>query len=113
MSPAHLGLNLYKASALKRIIPLFDRVLIQKAEAVTKTKAGILIPESSQAKVLTGKVLAVGEGSRTESGSIIPVSVKVGEEVVLPEYGGTKLTIDDKDYFLFRDTDILAKYKPE
>lgn len=48
-----------------------------------------------------------------QSGSIIPVSVKVGEEVVLPEYGGTKLTIDDKDYFLFRDTDILAKYKPE
>lgn len=47
-------------------MPLFDRVLIQKAEAVAKTKTGILIPEGSQAKVLTGKVIAVGEGQRTE-----------------------------------------------
>ncbi|MCL4147283.1 UNVERIFIED_CONTAM: hypothetical protein GTU68_041161, partial [Idotea baltica] len=54
------------ASALRRLVPLFDRVLVLKAEAVTKTKAGILIPESSQAKVLTAKIVAVGEGARTE-----------------------------------------------
>lgn len=53
-------------------MPLFDRVLVQKAEVVTKTASGILIPEKSQAKVLTGKVVAVGEGMRTE--------VSAGEE---------------------------------
>ncbi|XP_050732920.1 10 kDa heat shock protein, mitochondrial-like [Eriocheir sinensis] len=101
------------AAALRRFIPLFDRVLVQKAEAITKTSSGILIPEKSVAKVLTGKVVAVGEGQRTESGSLIPPAVSVGDEVLLPEFGGTKVTLEEKDYFLFRDSDILAKLKSE
>merc|ERR1711973_29588 len=107
------GLQNKMASALKRFIPLFDRVLIQKAEAVAKTKTGIIIPEKAQAKVLIGKVIAVGDGMRTETGSVIPPSVKAGDDVFLPEFGGTKITLEEKDYFLFRDTDILAKLKPE
>ncbi|KAG0711364.1 heat shock protein, mitochondrial [Chionoecetes opilio] len=101
------------AGVVRRFLPLFDRVLVQKAEVITKTSSGILIPERSQAKVLTGKVLAVGEGLRTESGSLIPPAVGVGDEVMLPEFGGTKVTLEEKDYFLFRDSDILAKMKPE
>lgn len=58
---AHAATNL-----AKRLIPLFDRVLIQKAEAVTKTKGGIVIPEKAQAKVLRGTVVAVGPGSRNQ-----------------------------------------------
>merc|ERR1712183_1117081 len=99
------------AAALKRFIPLFDRVLIQKAEAITKTSSGILIPEKSVAKVTTGKVVAVGEGVRTETGTIIPPVVSVGDEVMLPEFGGTKVSLEEKDYFLFRDSDLLAKLK--
>ncbi|KAK4327353.1 hypothetical protein Pmani_002181 [Petrolisthes manimaculis] len=101
------------AGVLRRFVPLFDRVLVQKAEAITKTSSGILIPEKSVAKVLTGKVIAVGEGSRTDSGSVIPPAVSVGDEVMLPEFGGTKVTLEEKDYFLFRDTEILAKMKSE
>jgi chaperonin GroES len=53
-------------SAVKKIVPLFDRVLIEKAEAITKTKGGLYIPEKAQGKVVTGKVIAVGPGGRNE-----------------------------------------------
>ncbi|XP_011301778.1 10 kDa heat shock protein, mitochondrial isoform X2 [Fopius arisanus] len=99
------------AAVAKRVIPLLDRVLIQRAEAVTKTKGGIIIPEKAQAKVLRGTVVAIGPGSRNESGQHVPLSVKVGDTVLLPEYGGTKVNLEDdeKEFHLFRESDILAK----
>ncbi|KAK7084955.1 10 kda heat shock protein [Halocaridina rubra] len=101
------------AGALKRFIPLFDRVLIQKAEAITKTSSGILIPEKSVAKVNTGTVVAIGAGARTENGTTVPPAVAVGDEVMLPEFGGTKVLLEEKEYFLYRDSDLLAKLKNE
>lgn len=72
-----------QAGILRRFVPLFDRVLVQKAEAITKTSSGILIPEKSQAKVLTGKVVAVGDGLRTEvSGKTVQVAVIIEHCVV-------------------------------
>ncbi|KAK2586889.1 hypothetical protein KPH14_009826 [Odynerus spinipes] len=98
------------ASAVKRLIPLFDRVLIKRAEAVTKTKGGIVLPEKAQAKVLQGTVMAIGPGSRNDKGEYVPLSIKVGDVVLLPEYGGTKVELEDnKEYQLFRESDILAK----
>lgn len=91
-------------------MPLFDRVLIQRAEAVTKTKGGIVLPEKAQAKVLQGTVVAIGPGQRNDQGQHIPLSVKVGDVVLLPEYGGTKVELEDnKELHLFREADILAK----
>ncbi|XP_066256825.1 10 kDa heat shock protein, mitochondrial-like [Euwallacea similis] len=98
------------SGAIKRLVPLFDRVLIKKAEAVTKTKGGIVIPEKAQGKILQGTVVAVGPGQRKDDGSHIPLSVKVGETVLLPEYGGTKVEIEENvEYHLYRETDILGK----
>ncbi|XP_073947464.1 10 kDa heat shock protein, mitochondrial [Choristoneura fumiferana] len=99
------------AAAAKRLIPLLDRVLIKRAEAVTKTAGGIVIPEKAQSKVLQGEVVAVGPGSRKDNGDFVPLLVKVGDRVLLPEYGGTKVTLDneEKEYHLFRESDILAK----
>ncbi|KAF7282301.1 hypothetical protein GWI33_002875 [Rhynchophorus ferrugineus] len=98
------------SGALKKLVPLFDRVLIKKAEAITKTKGGIVIPEKAQGKILHGTVVAVGPGQRKDDGSHIPVTVKVGEQVLLPEYGGTKVEVaDNEEYHLYRETDILAK----
>ena len=68
-----------------------------------------MLPEKSQGKVLQATVVAVGLGSKGKGGEIQPVSVKVGDKVLL-ECGGTKVVLDDKDYFLFRDGDILGKY---
>lgn len=101
------------AGALKRFLPLFDRVLVQRVMPATQTKAGILIPEASQKKELTAKVVAVGQGARTEKGDVVPVAVQVGDEVYLPEYGGTKVLLEEKEYFLYRDSDFLAKIKKE
>ncbi|XP_057379201.1 10 kDa heat shock protein, mitochondrial-like [Daphnia carinata] len=97
------------ANALRRFIPMFDRVLIERAEAMTKTRGGIVIPEKAQQKVLKGTVVAVGPGSRTEKGDLVPLAVKVGDQVLLPEYGGTKVEIEEKEYHLFRESDLLAK----
>ncbi|XP_061061456.1 10 kDa heat shock protein, mitochondrial-like [Eubalaena glacialis] len=96
--------------AFRKFLPLFDRVLVERSAPEVVTKGGIMLPEKSQGKVLQATVVAVGSGSKGKGGEIQPVSVKVGDKVLLPEYGGTKVVLDDKDYFLFRDGDILGKY---
>ncbi|XP_017783781.1 PREDICTED: 10 kDa heat shock protein, mitochondrial [Nicrophorus vespilloides] len=98
------------ASAIKRLVPLFDRILVQKADAVTKTASGIVIPEKAAAKVLRGTVVAVGPGARNQAGDHIAPQIKIGDEVLLPEYGGTKVTLaEDKELHLYKESDILAK----
>ena len=102
------------SAAVKRIIPMLDRILVQRAEAATTSKGGILIPEKSVGRVLHGTVVAVGPGSRNaQTGSHIPIAIKEGDRVLLPEYGGTKVDLDDnkekKEYLLYRESDILAK----
>jgi len=99
------------SGALKKFIPLFDRVLVQRLAAETKTKGGVLLPEKAQGKVLEATVMAVGPGTTTESGAVIAPSVKVGDQVLLPEYGGTKINVNDEEMFLFRDSDILGKFE--
>ncbi|XP_072542439.1 10 kDa heat shock protein, mitochondrial [Salminus brasiliensis] len=98
------------AKAFRKFLPMFDRVLVERLAAESVTKGGIMLPEKSQGKVLQATVVAVGPGAVNKSGEVTPLSVKVGEKVLLPEYGGTKVILDDKDYFLFRDADILGKY---
>jgi chaperonin GroES len=99
------------AGALKRFLPMFDRVLVERLAAEVQTKSGIFIPEKSQQKVLEATVVAVGPGGKNEAGSIVPLAVKVGDRVLLPEYGGTKVVMEDKEYHLFREGDILGKFQ--
>jgi len=102
------------SGALKRFLPMFDRVLIQRAEAATKSKGGILIPEKAQQKVREGTVVAAGPGGRNEqTGATIPMVVKVGDTVLLPEFGGTKIELEDKEYTLLRESEIVAKMAKE
>lgn len=99
------------AGAMKKFLPLFDRVLVERFAAEVKTKSGLMLPEKSVGKVLEATVVAVGPGSRDRDGKVIPPSVKSGDKVLLPEYGGTKVTLEEKEYFLFRDSDILGKFE--
>ncbi|CAF1438628.1 unnamed protein product [Adineta steineri] len=99
------------SKALKRIIPLFDRVLVERFAAETTTKGGLHLPEKSLGKVLNATVIAVGKGLKYKDGEHVPVSVQAGDKVLLPEYGGTKVEIDDKEYFIFKEADILAKWE--
>ncbi|CAL0331295.1 unnamed protein product [Lupinus luteus] len=91
----------------KRLIPSLNRVLIEKIVPPSKTTAGILLPEKSS-QLNSGKVVAVGPGALDKSGNLIPVSVKEGDTVLLPEYGGTQIKLDDKEFHLYRDEDILG-----
>ncbi|RXM27794.1 MOB-like protein phocein [Acipenser ruthenus] len=96
-------MNMMRSSAFRKFLPLFDRVLVERFAAETVTKGGIMLPEKSQGKVLQATVLAVGPGNRTKAGDLQPVSVKAGDRVLLPEYGGTKVTLDDKDFYNWPD----------
>lgn len=97
-------------SGSEKLQPLLDRVLVERFVPETKTKGGIMIPEKAQAKINSGTVVAVGTGGRGENGQTIPVTVKTGDKVLLPEYGGQKIEIDSKEYYIFRDSDILGKW---
>lgn len=85
----------FQSGTVKRLIPLLDRILVQRAEAATKTKGGIVIPEKAQQKVQQATVVAVGPGARNKDGDVIPMSIAVGDKVLLPEYGGTKVSCED------------------
>ncbi|XP_020242388.1 10 kDa chaperonin, mitochondrial-like [Asparagus officinalis] len=91
----------------KRLIPALNRVLVEKIVPPSKTTSGILLPEKTT-KLNSGKVIAVGPGARSRDGNVIPVTVKEGDVVLLPEYGGTEVKLGDKEYHLFRDDDILG-----
>ncbi|XP_057468349.1 10 kDa chaperonin, mitochondrial-like [Actinidia eriantha] len=91
----------------RRLIPSLNRVLVEKIIPPSKTNAGILLPEKTT-KLNSGKVVAVGAGSCDRDGKLIPVSVKEGDTVLLPEYGGTEVKLGEKEYHLYRDDDILG-----
>ncbi|KAI9080424.1 hypothetical protein K1719_037538 [Acacia pycnantha] len=91
----------------RRLIPTLNRVLIEKIVPPSKTTAGILLPEKSS-KLNSGKVVAVGPGTRDKTGNLMPVSLKEGDTVLLPEYGGTQVKLEDKEFHLFREEDILG-----
>ncbi|CAN3353799.1 10 kDa heat shock protein, mitochondrial [Diutina catenulata] len=98
---------LKSASSLK---PLFDRVLVQRIKPATKTASGLYIPEKNQEKLPEATVVAAGPGiTNHNTGDIIPMSVAVGDKVLLPNYGGSPIKIGDEEYLLFTDKDILAK----
>mmetsp|Transcript_11898 Transcript_11898/g.25561 ORF Transcript_11898/g.25561 Transcript_11898/m.25561 type:complete len:100 (-) Transcript_11898:583-882(-) len=97
--------------AARRLIPLLDRVLVERVQAATRTAGGVLLPESALPKVNEGVVVAVGPGRRNKDGDLIPVSVKEGDKVLLPEYGGSLIKLDQKEMFLYRDDDLLGILK--
>ncbi|KAL8599643.1 10 kda heat shock protein [Nucella lapillus] len=101
------------ARAFKRFLPLFDRILVERSLPEVKTKGGLMIPENAQNKVQQAVVMAVGGGARNEKGEATPVSVQVGDNVLLPEYGGTKIVLEEKEYFLFRNGDLLGKFESQ
>jgi chaperonin GroES len=83
--------------------PLADRVLVEPAEAETKTAGGIIIPDTAKEKPQRGKVVAVGNGKPDE-----PMTVKVGDVVLYGKYAGTEIQVDGKDLLIMRESDIFA-----
>ena len=92
-----------------KIKPLGDRVLVEpKKENEDVKKGGIIIPDTAKEKPQEGKVIAIGAGKRDDSGKLIPMNVKPGDRVLMPKYGGTEVKIDEKEYQIVREDDILG-----
>ena len=89
--------------------PFADRVVIEAAAAEEKTASGIYIPDTAKEKPQQGVVVAVGPGKHAEqTGSLVPLNVKVGDQVLYSKYAGTEVTIDGKEYLIMRESDILG-----
>jgi len=92
-----------------KITPLSDHILIEALKQEEKTKSGILLPESvEKEKPEQGKVIAVGPGKKTEDGKVIPLEVKAGDVVLFKKYGPDEIKVEDKEYLIASEEDILA-----
>jgi chaperonin GroES len=90
------------------IKPIGDRVLVQHAEEKEQVRGGIIIPDSAKEKPQEAKVIALGTGKKDENGKVVPFEVKVGDRVLIAQYGGNEVKIDDVKYKLVREDDILG-----
>jgi len=93
--------------------PLADRVLIEKEEVQTKTAGGIIIPDTAKADdTKIGTVVSIGPGIYTNDGVLIPMSVKVGDKVMMPQIGTAQtVKLENKEYYLFREQELLMIIK--
>ena len=91
-----------------KVRPLFDKVLVKRSDAEDKTKGGILLPDNAKEKPQKGKVLSVGEGKVLEDGTRKKVDVKKGDEILFASYSGTEIKIDDEEYLIIEESNILG-----
>jgi chaperonin GroES len=93
------------------LVPLFDRILVQRLKPQRTTSSGVVLPDSAQDKVNEAKVLAVGPGRRLDDGSFVVPQLKVGDKVVLPEYGGNQIKLDGQEFVIVDEASIIAKFE--
>jgi chaperonin GroES len=91
------------------ITPLHDRVLVRRLEEKEQVKGGIIIPDSAKEKPQEGEVIAVGAGKVTDDGKRIPLDVKAGDRILFGKYSGNDIKIDDEEYMILKEDEILAK----
>ncbi len=90
------------------IRPLHDRVVIKRMEEERTSAGGIVIPDSATEKPIRGKIVAIGKGKLLENGDIRPLDVKVGDNVLFGKYSGTEVKIEDEEYVIMREDDIMG-----
>ncbi len=93
---------------MAKLRPLGDKILVKRVEAESKTKSGIVLPDTAKEKPKRGKVLAVGDGKRLDNGERAPFTVKKGDEVIFTSYAGTEVKIDGDEVLIMSEEDVLA-----
>jgi len=93
-----------------RIVPLGDKVVLRRQEAESKTAGGIVLPDSAKDKPQRGEVVAVGDGHVKKDGTRVALTVKEGDRVIFSSYAGDEIKINDDEFLLLRESDILATY---
>jgi chaperonin GroES len=91
-----------------KLRPLQDRILVQRVEEESKTKGGIIIPDTAKEKPAEGKIIAAGNGKVGDDGKRIPLEVKVGDRVLFGKYSGTEVKVEGEEYLIMREDDILG-----
>jgi chaperonin GroES len=91
-----------------KIRPLHDRMLVERLEEREVKKGGIIIPDTAKEKPQEGKVIAVGNGKVNDDGKKIPLDVKAGDKILFGKYSGSEVKLDDKEYLILREEDVLA-----
>jgi chaperonin GroES len=91
-----------------KVRPLHDRILVERLEEKEVKKGGIIIPDTAKEKPQEGKVIAVGNGKVNDEGKKIPLDVKAGDKILFGKYSGSEVKIDDKEFLIMREEDILA-----
>ena len=94
-----------------KIQPLADRIMVKVLEAREKTKGGIVLPDTAKEKPQEAEVIAVGKGKISDDGKLIPPEVKAGDKILFGKYSGTEITVDENDYLILKEEDILAIVK--
>ncbi|HVD66533.1 MAG TPA: co-chaperone GroES [Gaiellaceae bacterium] len=89
--------------------PLGDRLIVETLEEEETTSSGIVLPDTAKEKPQRGRVLAVGPGSRDESGNYVKLDLDAGDEIIFSKYGGTEIRLGSDDYLILRESDVLAK----
>ena len=88
--------------------PLGDRLIVKRQEAQEKTKSGLVLPDTAKEKPQEGKVIAVGSGKLLDDGSVKALEVKNGDKVLYGKYSGTEVRVQEEDYLILREDDVLA-----
>ena len=91
-----------------KIRPMHDRILVERLEEKEVKKGGIIIPDTAKEKPQEGKVIAVGNGKVTDDGKKLPLDVKAGDTILFGKYSGSEVKIDDKEYLILKEEDVLA-----
>ena len=88
--------------------PLHDRVLVRRIEEDAKTAGGIIIPDTAKEKPQQGEVIAVGAGTKTEEGKIVPLDVRAGDHILFGKWSGNEVTVDGEELLIMKESDILG-----
>ena len=92
-----------------KFAPLYDRIVVKRVEEKEVKKGSIIIPDTGKEKPQKAQVIAVGPGKTTEEGKVIPLTVKIGDFVLIGKYAGNELRVDDNEYVFLREDEILSK----
>jgi chaperonin GroES len=93
---------------MMKIRPLQDRIIVQRIEEEEKTAGGIIIPDTAKEKPQIGRVIAAGNGRKTEDGKIVPMDVKKDDKVLFSKYAGSEVKLDGEEYLIMKEDDILG-----
>lgn len=91
-----------------KIRPLHDRIVVQRTEEASKTKGGIIIPDTAKEKPAEGKVIAVGKGRIADDGKVVPMELKAGDRILFSKYGGHEVKIDGEEFLIMSQDDVYG-----